>query len=203
MTDHPLLLLLMTAVAVYMAKLWRDDWRAARAGQPNPHALPGATSASWRAIGYACAGALALLALETFGEIHLGIAGEQSQMTVLFAVYTLAAPILEELIFRGYLVVDQRGAALRWVAIVGASVIFAAIHPFLWKWEEGGWVWVGGLKGWFSTGAVFLASLWFYTVRFASWNPQRSLLPCFAAHAAKNLGVIGIKAAQGFLVGWW
>jgi len=50
---------------------------------------------------------------------------------------------------------------------------------------------------------VFAGSLWFYAVRFASWNPQRSLLPCFAAHAAKNLGVIAVKAAQGFVVGWW
>jgi hypothetical protein len=40
-------------------------------------------------------------------------------------------------------------------------------------------------------------------VRFYRWNPAHSLLPCIAAHAAKNLGVIGIKAAQGFLVGWW
>lgn len=202
MTDQPLLLLLMTAAAIYVAKLWRDDLRAAKAGRPQPQALPGATPASGRAVAYACAGALALLGLETVGEIQLGIAGEQSRMTVLFALYTLAAPILEELIFRGYLVLDRRGAGIRWVGIVGASVVFAAIHPFLWQWDKG-FVWVGGLKGWFSTGVVFLSSLWFYTVRFASWNPQRSLLPCFAAHGAKNLGVIAIKAAQGFLVGWW
>ncbi len=202
MTDHPLLLILMTAAAVYVAKLWRDDLRAAAAGHPNPQALPGATPARPRAVIYACLGALGLLALETAGEIHLGIAGEQSQMTALFALYTLAAPVIEELIFRGYLVVDKRGPTMRWAAIFGASLIFAALHPFLWKWEAG-FVWVGGLKGWFSTGTVFLASLWFYTVRFASWNPQHSLLPCVAAHAAKNLGVIAIKAAQGFLVGWW
>lgn len=202
MTDHPLLLLLMTAGAVYVAKLWRDDLRAALAGQPHAQALPGATPASGRALGYAAAGAIVLLALETVGEIRLGIAGEQSQMTALFALYTLAAPVVEELIFRGYLVVDRRGPAVRWLAIVGASLLFAALHPFLWKWEEG-LLWVGGRKGWFSTGMVFLGSLWFYTVRFAAWNPQHSLLPCFAAHATKNLGVIAIKAAQGFLVGWW
>lgn len=202
MTDQPLLLLLMTAVAVYIAKLWRDDYRTALAGQPHPQALPGATPASTRAIVYASVGAIGLLALETAGEIQLGIAGEQSQITALFALYTLAAPVLEELIFRGYLVVDKRGTTLRWVAIIGASVLFAAIHPFLWKWEKD-FIWVGGLKGWFSTAMVFLASLWFYAVRFASWNPQRSLLPCFTAHATKNLGVIAIKAAQGFLVGWW
>jgi hypothetical protein len=50
---------------------------------------------------------------------------------------------------------------------------------------------------------LFVGSLWFYAVRFARFNPQRSLLPCFAAHAAKNLGVIIIKLLQGHLVGAW
>jgi len=34
-------------------------------------------------------------------------------------------------------------------------------------------------------------------------NPTRSLLPCIAAHAAKNAGVFVIKAAQGHVSGWW
>ena len=50
---------------------------------------------------------------------------------------------------------------------------------------------------------IFAASLWFYTVRFFGLNPQRSLLPCVAAHAAKNLGVFTIKYVQGFVGGWW
>jgi membrane protease YdiL (CAAX protease family) len=202
MNDQPLLLLLMIAAAVYVAKLWRDDCHAAMAGRTNPRALPGATHAPLRAILIAVAGALVLLALETWGEIRLGIAGEQSRMTLLFGAYTLAAAVIEEIIFRGYLVITHRGAAVRWAGIVGASLLFAALHPFLWKWNQG-LVWTPGLKGWFSTGLVFLGSLWFYAVRFYRWNPAHSLLPCIAAHAAKNLGVIGIKAAQGFLVGWW
>jgi hypothetical protein len=40
-------------------------------------------------------------------------------------------------------------------------------------------------------------------VRFFGLNPQRSLLPCFVAHAAKNLGVLAIKYVQGFVGGWW
>jgi membrane protease YdiL (CAAX protease family) len=202
MTDHPLLLLLMTAAGIYVAKLWRDDCRAAATGQPNPPALPGATPASRQAVVIAVAGALGLLAVETAGEIQLGIVGEQSEITVLFGLYTLAAAIIEELIFRGYLVVQGRGTAARWAGIVGASLVFALLHPFLWRWEEG-FEWTLGLKGWFSTAMIFLGSLWFYAVRFARWNPTHSLLPCFAAHAAKNLGVIAIKGAQGFLVGWW
>ena len=46
-------------------------------------------------------------------------------------------------------------------------------------------------------------SLWFYAVRFFPLNPTRSLLPCVAAHATKNLGVIALKYAQGFGDGWW
>ena len=203
MSDQPLVLLLLIAAAVYVAKLWRDDCREALAGRPNPRALPGATPAPRRAVAIAVLGALALLMLETWGEIRLGIVGEQSRLTVLFGAYTLAAAVIEEVIFRGYVVVDGRGAAVRWAGIIGASLVFAALHPFLWVWDDDGFRWTFGLKGWFSTAAIFAGWLWFYAVRFASWNPQRSLLPCFAAHGAKNLGVIAIKAAQGFVVGWW
>jgi hypothetical protein len=88
-------------------------------------------------------------------------------------------------------------------------VLFSLLHPFLWQWE-GGWLWDGGrltltltAKGLFSTAAVFTSSLWFYYVRFMSANPARSLIPCFTAHATKNLGVCAVKAAQGFVAGWW
>lgn len=193
----------MIAATAYVAKLWRDDYRGALGGQPNPRALPGATPAPRRAIIIAALGALVLLALETWGEIRLGIVGEQSRMTALFGLYTLAAAVIEEVIFRGYIVIDGRGNGVRWAGIVGASLVFAALHPFLWNWDDAGFRWTIGPKGLFSTAVVFAGSLWFYLVRFATWNPSRSLLPCFAAHAAKNLGVIAIKATQGFLVGWW
>ena len=77
------------------------------------------------------------------------------------------------------------------------------MHPFLWTWGDDGFEWTFTAKGWFSTVMVFAASLWFYAVRFATWNPERSLLPCFVAHGVKNLGVFAIKGAQGFVVGWW
>jgi membrane protease YdiL (CAAX protease family) len=202
MNDHPLLLLLMIGAGAYVAHLWRSDCRAAQTGRPNPGALPGAAPASRRMLVLAVGGALALLALETWGEIRLGIASEQSSLTLLFGLYTLSAAIIEEVIFRGYLVIRGRGTAMRWAGILAASAVFALLHPFLWKWEDGFQA-TPGLKGWFSTGMIFLGSLWFYAVRFAGWNPARSLLPCFAAHLAKNLGVIAIKAQQGFIDGWW
>ena len=202
--NHPLLLLLMTVAGLYLGKLWGDDRRAARQGAPHPRALPGATDAPRRATGLAVAGALAILAAETAGESALGLAAQQSRMTWLFALYSIAAaPVIEELIFRGWLVVDGKGAALRWTGAAGASVAFAALHPFLWRWDAAGLAFAPSAKGWFSTAAVFATSLWLYVARLAAWNPRRSLLPCFAAHAAKNAGVVAVKAAAGFMGAWW
>jgi len=203
--NHPLLLLLMTAAGLYVGKLWRDDRRASRAaGRPDPRALPGATDAPPRAVWIAVTGALVILAAETFGENALGLADQQSHMTWLFALYSVAAaPLIEEMIFRGWLVIEQRGRAAMWAGVMGASVGFAALHPFLWRWDDTGFAFTFSAKGWFSTAAVLATSLWLYAARLAPWNPRRSLLPCFAGHAAKNLGVVAIKAAAGFMAGLW
>lgn len=202
--NHPLLLLLLTGAGWYVAKTWRDDMRAATEGRANAGAFPGATPASGRAILIAIAGAAVLLAAETGGELALGIADQQSKMTWLFALYSVsAAPVIEELIFRGWLVVTGRGTALAWAAAVGASVLFALLHPFLWRWEDAGFELTLSRKGAFSTAVLFATSLWFYAARLGPWNPTRSLLPCFAGHAAKNIGVVAIKAATGFMGGLW
>ena len=209
MTHDPFFLVLMIGASLYMIHLWRSDYRAAKAGHPEPSPLPGATPAPIIACVIAAGGALVILAAETIGEIQLGLSDKQSSITVLFGVYTLLAAFIEELIFRGFIVIEGRGARLRWIGVVAASVLFAALHPFLWEWK-GGWLWADGrleltlnAKGWFSTGTVFVSSLWFYTMRFARCNPKHSLLPCVAAHATKNLGVILVKAGQGFVSGWW
>lgn len=206
MNENPVFVLLMIGVGVYVTWLWRQDLLSHRAGPqagtgPGPM-LPGATPAPARAIWLAAAGALLIVAGETWGELALGLADEQSRITVLFGCYTLAAAIIEEIIFRGYVVVENRGKGALWWGVLGASLLFAAIHPFLWEIDDG-FRFTFTPKGWFSFGAVFVASLWFYTCRFATWNPHRSLLPCFAAHLAKNLAVFAIKAAQGFVSGWW
>jgi membrane protease YdiL (CAAX protease family) len=203
MTNNPLLLAVMTLVGLALGKLWLDDLRAARSGRPNPRALPGATPAWPLAIAISVLGALALLAIETFGENALGLSAQQSKITWLFGAYSLTAAIIEEIVFRGFLVIEGRGRAALWAGIVGASVLFAALHPFLWKWDDAGFALTFTAKGAFSSAIVFATSLWLYAVRFASWNPTRSLLPCIAGHAAKNAGVIAIKAAQGFVTGAW
>lgn len=203
MNDHPILLLLMLSIGSYVGLLWCSDYLAARKGAPNRGALPGSVPCGAKALGIAISGALSILALETYFEVRLDLAAEQSRITILFGAYTLVAAFIEELIFRGYLVIDNKSPAARWTAALAASVLFAALHPFLWQWDDDGFRWMLNTKGWFSTLVVFMSSLWFYTVRFASFNPTHSLLPCIAAHAAKNLGVIVIKAAQGFVAGWW
>lgn len=202
-SNNPWLLAGMIVAGTIVAKWWREDLQAARRGPPPARGFPGATPASIRAVTLAAAGALVLVAAETAGESALDLTAQQSRMTALFGLYTLMAAFAEELVFRGYLVVENRGRAALLAGIVGASLGFALLHPFLWEWRDGALHPQLDAKGWFSTGAVLAGSLWFYAVRFLPMNPTRSLLPCIAAHLAKNLAVIGIKAAQGFVGGWW
>jgi membrane protease YdiL (CAAX protease family) len=201
--DNPWVLAGMIVAGGIVARWWWRDLEAAQAGSPPARGFPGATPTSARALLISAVGALLLVALETGGEAALGLTGHQSRMTALFALYTLVAAFLEELVFRGYLVVENRGRAALIAGIAGASLVFALIHPFLWEWRDGMLHLHADTKAWFSTGAVFAGSLWFYAVRFLPMNPSRSLLPCIAAHLAKNLAVIAIKCAQGFLNGGW
>jgi membrane protease YdiL (CAAX protease family) len=201
--DNPWLLAGMTAAIMMIARWWLDDFRANARGQPNPRLFPGAMPTSTRAVLMAVAGAGLLLAVETGGENVLGLTAQQSHMTGLFGLYTLAAAFAEELIFRGYLVVENHGRGALLAGVVGASIGFAVLHPFLWDWRDGALHFQGGAKAWFSTAMIFANSLWFYVVRFMPPNRSRSLLPCIAAHAAKNLGVFAVKYAQGFVSGWW
>lgn len=208
--NHPLMLILMTGVGIYCAWLWFTDLRSNRDRPPtndllisNGGRLPGAETASARSVGIAVAGVAVILALETWGESILGLTAQQSKMTGLFALYSIvAAPVIEEIIFRGYLVVSNRRRAVVWSGAIGASAIFAVLHPFLWRWDDAGFAWTMNAKGTFSTAVLFATSLWLYATRLAAWNPRASLLPCFVAHAAKNLGVVVIKGATGFVAGW-
>jgi uncharacterized protein len=204
MLDHPLLILIGFAAAAYFFKLWLDDLKMERRGTPNPHAFPGASPAPRVAVIIAIAGALVILAAETAGEYAGGFVEEQSDITLLFALFTLAAAFIEELIFRGFLVVSKKGRLLLIGSILFFSILFALMHPFLWEWhDEEGLLFHFTAKAWFSTTVVFVNSLWFYAVRFLPFNPRHSLIPCIAAHFTSNLGVILIKFFQGHVVGLW
>ncbi len=203
--NDPLFLLIGLGVAGYFAWLWREDLRAGQTGTgAMRNSLPGAVPTTARAIWIGVLGAVVMVGLETWGELRLGVSDEQSEITWLFALYSVfAAAVIEEMVFRGYLVVEGKGRRGLLLGAVAASVVFALAHPHLWEWEDGKLSWHFDLKAWFSTGCLFLGSLWFYACRFGPWNKNASLLPCFAAHAAKNLTVVAVKAAQGFVVAPW
>ncbi len=202
MNESPFMVLLYVGVAAYVGYMYWGDYQSNQASQqPDPRGMPGATSASWGLYGIGVIGALLILAAETGGEIALGIASEQSEMVWYFVFAILGAGIVEEVIFRGYLVVDSKGRAALIGSCVGFSLIFAIIHGHFWSNEEGqAFAWTFTTKAFFTTGILLANSLWFYALRFGPWNKNRSLFPCMLAHAASNFGVFAVKWAQGFVV---
>ncbi len=207
--DDPILIILTVLMAGYFAKMWWGDYRDFKRGKPHPKALPGASPTTRKAVIIGIVGALVILALETAGEYELGISAEQSDVKVIALAGWIAAAFVEELIFRGFLVVGNSGKAALVISAVFFSGMFALAHPFLWTYdsivEDGDKIfeWHMTAKAFWSTGMVFLLSMWFYVVRFLPSNPKRSLIPCIAAHFAKNIGVFVVKLLQGHVVGWW
>jgi len=187
--------LLYGGIAVVILYFWWSDYKTNRKS-----GFPGASMAPARVLWIAAIGGLALTILETIGESLLGITGEQTELAAIAIIPLLAAAVIEELVFRGYLVVDQKGKNWLIGSIVGFSFLFALIHPYLWSWEEGTLSLELTVKGFFSTALVFVNSLFFYAVRFTFGNKTHSLLPCFIAHGASNFSVWAIKGFQGFIV---
>lgn len=208
MTESPFLAIIIFAAALYLARLWYADYTSAKSGNPNPKALPGAARAPAKLIWAGIIGALVLVAAETIGEISLGISGEQSDIKAIALLSLIAAGIIEEVIFRGYLVVQNRGRAWLITSIIGFSFLFAMLHyQYYTEIENTGdnmsmVINIGTKEAW-TLLLLFLNAIWFYSLRFARWNPQRSLLPCFAAHIASNIAVFVVKLAQGHVTGLW
>jgi membrane protease YdiL (CAAX protease family) len=211
MTENPIMILLYVGIAAYVGNMYWGDYKAQKDGEPNSGALPGAFTTSISALLIALVGALLILAVETGGEIALGVASEQSEMVWYFVFAIVAAGVVEEVIFRGYLVVDKKGKAALMASCVGFSLIFAIIHFHLFSVEfpDGArwwqlWLaeveWTVTNKALFTTGILFANSLWFYACRFGPWNPTCSIFPCMVAHAASNLGVFFVKWAQGYVI---
>ncbi|CAA6676654.1 MULTISPECIES: CPBP family intramembrane glutamic endopeptidase [unclassified Lentimonas] len=201
MNESPFMILLYVGMAAYVGNIYWGDYQSQKVGEPNPSAMPGATAASLKLFVIGVIGALLILAAETGGEIALGIASEQSEMVWYFVFASLGAGIVEEVIFRGYLVIDKKGKAALIGSCVGFSLIFAIIHGHFWSNEEGeAFAWTFTTKAFFTTGILLANSLWFYALRFGPWNKNRSLFPCMLAHAASNLGVFAVKFVQGFVI---
>lgn len=211
MTENPIMILLYVGIAVYVGNMYWGDYKSGRALDPEAGAMPGATGTSVLAVLIAVIGALVILAVETGGEIALGVVAEQSEMVWYFVFAIVAAGIVEEVIFRGYLVIDKKGRALLVASCVGFSLLFALIHFHLFSLDfpdEASWwqiwsaevEWTLTAKGWFSTSILLANSLWFYACRFGPWNRSRSLFPCMIAHAASNFGVFVVKWVQGYVI---
>ena len=199
MNENPVMILIYVAMAVVVGNLYRTDFLAARSGQPSTNGMPGATSCDLGVWIIGVIGALLILAVETGGEMALGLVAEQSEMVWYFVFAIVAAGVVEEVVFRGFLVVDKRGKAALIGSCVGFSLLFAIIHGHFWSTEDG-FEWTFTVKAAFTTGILFFNSIWFYALRFGPWNPQRSILPCMLAHAASNLGVFVVKLVQGYVV---
>lgn len=199
MDENPLMILAYVGIASYVLHMYWGDLQAERVGQPNASALPGAKPFTALSVIVGVLGALLILAIETGGEIALGIAAEQSEMVWYFVFASLCAGVVEEVIFRGFLVVENKGRVALIGSCVGCSLVFALIHAHLWS-TEGGFQFTFTTKAVFSTGILFANSLWFYALRFAFWNQSRSIFPCMIAHAASNLGVFAVKWVQGFVI---
>jgi membrane protease YdiL (CAAX protease family) len=211
MSENPIIILLYVGIAVYVGNMYWSDYKDGRADDPEASAMPGATKTSLVAMAIATVGALVILAAETGGEIALGIASKQSEMLWYFLFAIVAAGIVEEVIFRGYLVIDKKGKIALIASCTGFSLIFAVIHFHLfsldypedvafWQFWQAGIEWTLTPKGFFTTGILFANSLWFYACRFGPWNPTHSLFPCMVAHAASNFGVYVVKLAQGYVI---
>lgn len=198
--DQPLLSLLLFAGGAYLLYLWYQDLRNGGDQTNKPGTLPGAFPAGRLVLIIGVAGALFITLAETAGEYLLDIVEEQSTLRFWFLFAGLGAAVIEEIIFRGYLVIRNRGPWLLVASILGFSLLFALLHPHLWEWGEDGLGFHFTAKAWFSTAFLFIASVFFYALRFLPCNPGRSLLPCFIAHAVMNLAVFGIKAGQGFII---
>lgn len=194
------------AVACYFFKEWFGDLQKQKGGHPADKALPGAFPCGGLAIIIGIVGGIAIVGLETAGEYQLGIVNEQKTLEAYFLLSMTAAAFVEELIFRGFLadllVKKARTRGLIIGGVILFSLLFALAHDHLWSWEESFALHFTD-KAFFSTGILFLNSLFFYALRFLPQNTQGSLIPCMVAHLASNWAVFGVKWAQGFIAWTW
>lgn len=202
--NSPWISIVYVVVALVVLKWWIRDCRQYQvAGKPVDGALPGASPVAAWVVGIGVLVSLLILGVEIVGEYALGIVGEQKEL-LWYAIFpVLCAPIVEEVIFRGYLVVTNKGKLALWGSIVGFSILFSLIHGHLLTFGEEGesWLlWKGDTaKAWFTSAILFAQSLWWYFLRFCPWNPHRSILPSIVAHFAVNMGVVVTKGVQGYV----
>jgi len=208
-SDNLIFNLLALCAGIYLLHLWWSDTKVrleAEEGEFPKGLLPGSTLAPARATLLAMVGAVAIVLAVTFLENKLGVSADQSTISWWFLPAMLGAAVTEEVIFRGYLVISNKGKWILITSILFFSTLFALLHPYLWKHAveaPSGLQWITTLRlktelqPLLATASIWLLSIWFYTVRFWPLNHKHSLLPCFSAHAAANLSVFIIKLTSG------
>jgi uncharacterized protein len=195
--------LLALIAAIVILKFWISDYKAWKNGTPFERALPGATSAPMKLIILSALVSVGIVLVETAGEYAMGATKAQSTMPAYYLVAIVCAGVIEEVLFRGFCVIQSRGRKIFYTSIVIFSIVFALIHGHLIAKNPDSGVYqlvlAQGPMWW--TAILFVNSLWWYAVRFMPQNKNKSLLPCFAGHIASNLAVFVIKLAQGY-VSW-
>lgn len=199
MNEDPLIIALYCAIALYIGHIYRTDIEGFCKGAPNAKALPGAAPIPSLLIVASALAGLVLLGNAVIGEYALGLVDVQSEMVWFFVFASLSAGVIEELVFRGYLVLENKGRNALVLSCIAFSLIFALIHGHLWSTEDG-FTWVFSIQAIYNTWILFFNSLFFYGLRFGPWNPQRSILPSIIAHMVLNLGVFFVKWMQGYIL---
>jgi len=200
---NPFNTILALVAAALIMKFWISDYKAWKKGTPFERALPGATDAPMKLIVLSALVSAGIVLVETAGEYAMGVTKEQSTMPVYYLVAIVCAGIIEEVLFRGYCVIQSKGKKALYASIVFFSIVFALIHGHLLaKSPDGnGFQLVLAPAPLWWTFILIVNSLWWYAVRFMPQNKNRSLLPCFAGHIAGNVTVFVVKLAQGY-VSW-
>ncbi len=99
--SDPWMSLIAFGVSIYLFKLWFQDLKDAKRGEPFAKAFPGNFTCSRALIKIAVIGSLAILLVEVIGEYAIGSYKDQSDITVIALLGWIAAAFYEELIFRG------------------------------------------------------------------------------------------------------
>jgi len=168
---------------------WFSEYRK-RQRNPGPELFwPGTTRAPISGILITISGILLFTVAETCAEIHYQLTASHTVSYFNKLVATIAAAIVEEMVFRGFVAPSHlRGIKLLGLIFIG-SIIFSAIHGFDFS----------TVQGRISLISTFFISTWLYLGRYNPLNPERSILPCLIGHVVRNLAVFGVKLSQGFV----
>ena len=200
--------ILMLCISLWLAKVFISDLRSG-AGSEGARKLEGAQPCRLSLCVFGALCALVVLALFTWAEYCFGVSQTQSSAPFFALAFWLSSAFIEELVFRGYFVVKNRGRAALMASIFGFSALFTLAHPFFWSYAPPDGAADGaesvlsfnfGANAVISSLCIFTLSLLFYWLRFAPQNVKNSIIPCIVAHFTYNFGVYFIKLIQGHIV---